>query len=97
MAIYNLEEVVNEIHQHSSDINEHIPTLIKYGHECDHITEMGVRWVRSTWAFLGSAPKKLISYDIQDPSTWDFNIQDVYDTAKYYNLDFILYHVFTNG
>ena len=32
--------------------------------------------------------EKLISYDIQDPSTWDFNIQDVYDTAKYYNLDF---------
>jgi hypothetical protein len=88
MAIYNLEEVVNEIYQHPSDINEHIPTLIKYGHECDHITEMGVRWIRSTWAFLGSAPKKLISYDIQDPSEWSVNIQDVYDTAKHYGLDF---------
>ena len=45
---------------------------------------MGVRLGKINMGFLGSAPKKLISYDIQDPSTWDFNIQDVYDTAKYY-------------
>jgi hypothetical protein len=86
--VYNLEEVVNQIYQTPSDINEHIPTLLKYGQECDHITEMGVRWIRSTWAFLGSAPKKLISYDIQDPSEWSANIQDVYNTAEHYGLDF---------
>jgi hypothetical protein len=85
---YDLEEVVNQVYQTPSDINEHIPVLLKYGQECDHITEMGVRWIRSTWAFLGSAPKKLISYDIQDPSEWFASIQDVYDTAEHYGLDF---------
>lgn len=89
MAIQDLEKMVNLVYQEEgSDISEHVPTLLKYGHECDHITEMGVRWIRSTWVFLGSAPKKLISYDIQDPSTWNSNIQDVYDTAEHYNLDF---------
>jgi hypothetical protein len=48
----------------NSDINEHLPTLKKYSEECDHITEMGVRDVVSTWAFLIGHPKKLISYDI---------------------------------
>ena len=39
----NLEEKINQLHQTPSDINEHIPTILKYGQECDHITEMGVR------------------------------------------------------
>lgn len=47
-----------------SDINEHLPTLLKYCNECSHITEMGVRWVSSTWALLLSNPNKIISYDI---------------------------------
>ena len=86
--IKNLETVINELYNTPSDINEHIPTLIKYGSECEHITEMGVRWVVSTWAFLGSAPKTLKSYDIQHPSTWNVDIQDVYDTSEYYEVDF---------
>ena len=57
---------------HESDINEHIPTLIKYGSECDSIIEMGVRWITSTWGFLGCAPKNgLISIDMRNPSTWN--------------------------
>ena len=71
-----------------SDINEHIPTLIQYGSECDHITEMGVRAITSTWAFLGSAPKKLISYDIENPAKWGADINHVYDVAKHYGLDY---------
>jgi len=47
-----------------SDINEHLPTLLRYANECEHITEMGVRWVSSTWPLLLSNPKKMISYDI---------------------------------
>ena len=80
--INDLEKLINELFNTPSDINEHISTLIKYGSECEHITEMGVRWVVSTWAFLGAAPKVLKSYDMQDPSTWNVNIQDVYDTSK---------------
>lgn len=47
-----------------SDINEHLPILKKYAEECEHITEMGVRWVVSTYALLMGKPKKMISYDI---------------------------------
>ena len=85
---YDLEQLVNYLYQSPSDINEHIPTLIRYGQECEHITEMGVRGIYSTWAFLAAAPKKLISYDLEDPSRWGGNINDVYETAEAYNLNF---------
>ena len=48
----------------NGDIYEHIPTLRALTEECDLVTEMGVRWVVSTWAFLAGKPKKLISIDI---------------------------------
>jgi len=98
-----LEKIVNFLYEYPSDINEHIPTLIKYGSECETITEMGVRWITSTWAFLGCAPKQLTSYDMRDPSTWDVggngenqniikrgynNLKEVYDVAEEFNLNF---------
>jgi hypothetical protein len=86
--IRDLEKLINELYVTPSDINEHIPTLIKYGVECEHITEMGVRWVVSTWAFLSASPKILKSYDMQAPSTWNVDIKDVYDTAEQYGIDF---------
>lgn len=73
-----LEILVNT----KSDINEHLPTLLEYGKECKHITEMGVRWVVSTWAFLCARPETLISYDIQHPSKWGADINDVYNAAN---------------
>ncbi len=67
-----LEIIVNLMRNTPSDINEHIETLIKYGSECDSITELGVRWLTSTWGFLGCAPKNgLISIDMRNPNTWD--------------------------
>ena len=84
----DLEQKVNEIYTTPSDINEHVPTLLTYGQECDHITEMGVRWIVSTWVWLSCAPKKLIAYDIRNPSEWGANIQDVYNTAEEYGLNF---------
>lgn len=59
-----LEGIYNEKCNQHSDINEHLPTLKRYSEECEHITEMGVRNIVSTWAFLMGNPKKLISYDI---------------------------------
>lgn len=47
-----------------SDIFYHLPKLKEYASQCDHITEMGVRGVVSTWAFLMGRPKKLVCYDI---------------------------------
>lgn len=49
---------------HKSDINEHLPVLKAYAEKCAHITEMGVRDVVSTWAFLAALPKKLRCIDI---------------------------------
>ena len=61
-----LKDKYNELCNTTSDINEHLPTLFKYGKLVDHITEFGVRKGTSTVAFLYSAPKELISYDITD-------------------------------
>ena len=47
------------------DINEHLPTLKRYAEQCDSVTEMGVRFGVSTWAFIEAHPKKLICYDIR--------------------------------
>lgn len=47
-----------------SDINEHLPILKKYASECKTVTEMGVRFACSTWAFLEGKPEKLTCYDI---------------------------------
>lgn len=67
-----------------SDINEHMPTLYQYALECKHITEMGVRNVVSTWAFLNAKPDTLISYDIHTSS----NIKEVYTAAAEINTKF---------
>jgi len=59
---------LNEIYDNKcrtiSDINEHLPVLKEYGEKVDHITEMGVRSIVSTYALLAAKPKKMISYDI---------------------------------
>lgn len=47
-----------------SDINEHLPVLKKYTEQCKHITEMGTRYVVSTWAFLAGKPDVIVCYDI---------------------------------
>jgi hypothetical protein len=47
-----------------SDINEHLPTLKNYTIQCETVSEMGVRYACSTWAFIEGKPKKLKSYDI---------------------------------
>ena len=53
-----------------SDINEHLPTLYKYGKECNHITELGVRSVVSSYAFAkalkeNSKAEKIIQVDLE--------------------------------
>lgn len=49
-----------------SDIHEHMDTLYNIAKECSHITEMGVRNVVSTWAFMLRDPEKLIGIDLHD-------------------------------
>jgi hypothetical protein len=77
-----------ELSKTPSDINEHLETLKKYAQECDTIIEMGVRSIVSTWAFLISNPKKLVSLDLYNPSHFGGNLQEVYDAASSNNIDF---------
>ena len=57
-----------------SDINEHLETLYGFALNCEHITEMGVRGVVSTWAFLNAKPKKLVCYDLEKSPNVDVAI-----------------------
>ena len=87
--ILDLEKKINELYNTPSDINEHFPSIIKYGSECNHITEMGVRSICSTWGWLACNPKDgLHSYDLHHPSTWSGDLQSVYDTAEAYEIKF---------
>lgn len=73
----------------NSDINEHLPTLKNLAQECEHVTEMGVRDVVSTWAFLfglaiNNGKKKVLrSYDIHKSE----NITLALESAKANNID----------
>jgi len=60
----NILELYNNLCNQTSDINEHLPILKKYGEMVSHITEFGVRTGRSTAAFLASTPSVMYSYDI---------------------------------
>lgn len=77
-----LEQIYQEKCNLPSDINEHLPTLKKYTEECDHVTEMGVRWVVSTYAFMMGKPKKLVSYDIEPVEAWGTGREFLVNLAK---------------
>lgn len=83
-----LENIYNQRCSIPSDINEHLPTLKKYAEECDHITEMGVRWVVSTFAFMMGKPKKLISIDIDPVEKHGIQTIDLISLAKTAGVEF---------
>ena len=66
-----------------SDINEHLPVLKSLAGECEHVTEMGVRNVVSTWALLYGLPKFLRCYDIHRSE----NINPALSAAKDAGID----------
>ena len=59
-----LEDVYNFCLTIPTETKEHFPTLRKYASKCSHITEMGVRDVFSTYAFLVEKPERMVGYDI---------------------------------
>ncbi len=74
-----------------SDINEHMETLRRISSECDHITEMGVRAMVSTWAFLEGLRErggKLVSIDIVSPEEYGISINKVKESCAQENVDF---------
>jgi len=66
------------------DIKEHLPTLIKYANECNHITEFGVRDGCSTVALLSAYPQKMISYDIERTN----RVNLIIEAARLNNINF---------
>lgn len=71
------------------DINQHLPILYEYAKKCNSVTEFGVRYIVSTWAFLYANPSKMISYDIADPSLWGASIDEVYSLKGSTDFKFI--------
>ena len=86
--MFNLEERYNQKCQNKSDINEHLPTLKRYSDECDHIVEMGVRDVVSTYAFMMGKPKHLISYDIVSLERYGVDVNELMEVALLNGVDF---------
>jgi hypothetical protein len=91
--ITNVEQRIEELSNSGCDICEHFPLMLKYGKQCEHITEMGVRNVVSTWGWIGSNPKKLICYDIRRSN----EVQDAIDTAAELGLDFTFHEADTRA
>jgi len=72
------------------DINENLHWLMELSKDCKHVTEMGVRSVVSTWAFMEGLKGrgKLISIDIEHPSFYGGDIDKVEQLAKEEGVDF---------
>lgn len=79
-----IETKFKQLCEKPSDISEHLPTLKRYAEECKHVTEVGVRWVVSTWSFLAANPKRLVSYDLN----YHPNIKEAKSAAVKVNIDF---------
>lgn len=58
------EEWVNLHERRGGDISEHLRTLGRLATACDHVTELGVRWVCSSWGLLLGRPRTLLSIDV---------------------------------
>jgi len=76
-----------------SDINEHLITLRDLTKECESVTEMGVRYCVSTFAFIEGNPKKLTCIDINHPSYYvpqegGKNFDKAVELAKEKGIDF---------
>jgi hypothetical protein len=76
----------------SVDIREHLPVLKEYASKCDHVTEFGVRWVVSTWAFMAGSPKTLESFDVMDFRSWGIDPVVLDNAASEAGVEFKFWH-----
>ena len=97
----DIKQKIEQLKAIKYDISGHMDTLIKYGRQCEHITEFGVYLGWSLWAWAASAPGTLRAYDIQDNpyfstngvaqycdeigKDFEFHVQDV--VAKGFKID----------
>ena len=84
----NLIEKYNSLLTVQNDIYEHLPILKKYSEECNHVTEMGVNFVVSTYALMMGKPKKMISYDINPIESFGIDRNSLSLLGKENGIDF---------
>lgn len=72
----------------SVDIREHLHVLKQYASECKSVTELGVRWVVSTWAFIAGKPKSLSSFDINNFEIYGVSHQRIKEAADEVEVNF---------
>jgi hypothetical protein len=82
------EEKYLELSKAPSDINEHLITLRYYADQCSHVTELGVRKGVSTWAFLASMTKRLVSVDVNHPDDNGGSLQEMREASAGAMVDF---------
>lgn len=87
--IVKIEQKFKELCKEKSDINEHLPTLMKYASECNNIFETGVRGCISSWALVyglfnnnNISRKKILLNDIVL-----CNIDELHNYCKDLNID----------
>lgn len=56
-----------ELSSTPSDIYQHMPILRGYAQLCNHVTELGVRNIVSTWSWLDAKVPTIRCYDLNDP------------------------------
>lgn len=88
MVSLSLEDLYEVALNTYSNIYDHLPTLKKYSEECDHITEMGVDKVVSTYGFLMGKPKIMVSYDINPIENFGIDRNDLRELVKKNGTDF---------
>jgi hypothetical protein len=83
-----VEQKFKELSETPSDINEHLITLRYYADQCQHVTELGVRRGVSTWAFLSSMAKRVVSVDVNYPDDFGGSLQELQDASKEAEINF---------
>ena len=68
----------------NSQMRNYIRVLQKYAQGCEHITEMGVAVVCSSWAFLSAKPKRMVSVDIDEKCP----VQEIEQVAKQMGINY---------
>ena len=74
-----------------SDIWEHLPTLAALASECHHVTEMGTRYIVSTWAFLEGLKEgdTLIAIDYKHPREYNASLDSIEAEAQHKGVNFV--------
>ena len=95
-AIKLAERYFNNSKLYAKDIGEHLDTLKIYASQSNHITELGVRKIVSTWAFILGNPQKLVSVDIVFPSDYlkddEILLNIVHDICNKMEIGFLFVH-----